>query len=150
MFKPKFDASTPFKSIGKSVFYCFALLIIITLFIFYIISIRYTEKAIMNNSIHYKTKLARQINRDIDSYIFNMESISDMVVQGGDVQKYLFDDLSTVEKARLYNNIMTQYNTVLNSRQDISNIGVVTTDLKFIINEGEDTLNGNVELMDTH
>ncbi len=148
MFKPKFDASTPFKSIGKSVFYCFALLIIITLFIFYIISIRYTEKAIMNNSIHYKTKLARQINRDIDSYIFNMESISDMVVQGGDVQKYLFDDLSTVEKARLYNNIMTQYNTVLNSRQDISNIGVVTTDLKFIINEGEDTLNGNVELMD--
>lgn len=58
----------------------FSLLIVITLIIFSATSLNYTENTVMKNSIDYTTKLIRQLNRDIDSYIDYMENISDMVV----------------------------------------------------------------------
>ncbi len=148
MSETRFDALSPFKGIRRSIIYSFTILLAITLFIFYMISVRYTEKTVMNNSIHYKSKLVRQVNRDIDSYIYNMENISDLIVQGGDVQNYLFDDMSMVEKTEIYHHIMTQFLTVLKTRQDISNIAVVTSEGKYIINEGKDRLNGNIKLTD--
>ena len=71
-----------------------------------------------------------------------------MVMQGGDVQKYLFMEMPEKEKQEAYGRIVTQFNTVIETRQDISNIAVVTPERNYIINDGTDTLNENVSLQD--
>lgn len=136
----------PFKSIRNSMIFWFSLLIVMTVVIFSVISIAYTEDTVVANSIDYTSRLIRQVNRDIDSYIDYMDNISSMVVNGGDVQKYLFETQESYEKAELYSRIVTQFNTVVEARSDISNIAVVTPDRRSIINDGTDKLNKNVAL----
>ncbi len=138
----------PFKSIRTSMIGWFSLLIVISLLIFSIISLNYTEETIMENSIDYTTRLISQVNRDIDSYIGYMENISSMVTESGDVQKYLFVPLAESEKEELYRRIIMQFNTVVEARQDISNIAVVTPGRQYIINDGYDQLNENISLQE--
>ena len=124
------------------------MLIVLTMTIFLLISVDYTKKTVLENSTDYTSRLVRQVNRDIDSYIDYMENISSMVMQGGDVQKYLFMEMPEKEKQEAYGRIVTQFNTVIETRQDISNIAVVTPERNYIINDGTDTLNENVSLQD--
>lgn len=126
----------------------FSLLIVITLLIFSVISINYTEETIMKNSIDYTTRLIKQVSRDINSYITYMENISTLVVKGGDVQRYMFAGEDTEDEKELYNRIVTQFNTIVEVREDISNIAVVTPERAYIINDGRDSLNENVQLSD--
>ena len=126
----------------------FSLLIVITMAIFLLISVDYTKKTVLENSTDYTSRLVRQVNRDIDSYIDYMENISSMIIQGGDVQRYLFMKMPKEETEEVYGRIVTQFNTVVETRQDISNIAVVTPERDFIINGGMDKLNENVSLQD--
>lgn len=139
---------TPFKSIRTSMIFWFSLLIVITLLVFSITSLNYTESTVMENSIDYTTRLVRQLNRDMDSYIDYMENISYLVANGGDVTAYLFGKQNQEENIQLYNRIITQFNTVVETREDISNIAVVTQEGRYIINGGEDCLNENILLQD--
>lgn len=102
----------------------------------------------MDNSLDYTSRLVSQVNRDIDSYIAYMENISSLVIKGGDVQRYLYETMEAKEGGEVYNRIVTQFNTVVETRQDISNIAVVTPDGRYIINDGRDYLNENIPLMD--
>lgn len=129
------------------IFWC-SLLIVITLIIFSVTSLSYTKNTVMENSIDYTTRLVSQINRDIDSYINYMENISSLVVNGGDVSEYLFASGEESEKEQFYNRIITQFNTVVETREDISNIGVVTKENQYIINGGDDRINENILLKD--
>lgn len=140
------DFKIRFKSIRTSMICWVSLLIVLTLFIFSIISINYTEETVMSNSIDYTTGLIRQINRDIDSYINYMENISALMLNGPDVQKYLFQTSDAEEERELLNRIITQFNTVLETRQDISNIAVIAGPGRYIVNDGEDELNNNTML----
>ena len=70
----------PFKSIRTTMLFSLSTLIIVTLVIFFWISMRYTEKVILDNSINYTSQLIGQVNRDIDTYIHYMENISHLVV----------------------------------------------------------------------
>ena len=79
----------PFSNIRTTMLVVFSLLIVATLTFFYIISLNYTERTILNNSIDYTTRLIGQVNRDIDSYIDYMENISSLVAHSSDVQTYL-------------------------------------------------------------
>ncbi len=124
----------------------FSLLIVISLMIFSLISLSYTEETVMDNSIDYTTRLINQVNRDIDSYIGYMENISTMVTESADVQKYLFIPLPEAERNELYRRIIMQFNTVVEARQDISNIAIVTPGRQYIINDGLDQLNENISL----
>lgn len=81
----------PFSSIRTNMLAVFSVLIVATLTFFYIISLNYTERTILNNSIDYTTRLTGQVTRDIDSYIDYMENISSMVAHSSDVQNYLLD-----------------------------------------------------------
>lgn len=144
----KGQSFTPFKSIRTSMIFWFSLLIVITLLIFSIISLNYTENTVMENSIDYTTRLVKQLNRDMDSYIDYMENISYLVANSGDVTSYLFGKQNQAEKEQLYNRIITQFNTVIETREDISNIAVVTPQGQYIINGGKDCLNENVKLKD--
>ncbi len=134
----------PFKTIRTSVIVYFSALILVALAIFYMISLRYTEKTVMGNSIDYTSRLVTQVNRDIDSYIQYMENISLMMVENEDVQSYFLGGESG-QGLFAYERILTRFNTILESRADISNIGIVTGKAH-IINDGGDSLNPNVDI----
>lgn len=146
--KNRFTVLSLFKSVKTTMLCLFSLLIVITMAIFLLISVDYTKKTVLENSTDYTSRLVRQVNRDIDSYIDYMENISSMIIQGGDVQKYLFMKMPKEETEEVYGRIVTQFNTVVEARQDISNIAVVTPERDFIINGGADKLNENVSLQD--
>ena len=146
--KNRFTVLSLFKSVKTTMLCLFSLLIVITMAIFLLISVGYTKKTVLENSTDYTSRLVRQVNRDIDSYIDYMENISSMIIQGGDVQKYLFMKMPKEETEEVYGRIVTQFNTVVETRQDISNIAVVTPERDFIINGGMDKLNENVSLQD--
>lgn len=146
--KNRFTVLSIFKSVRTTMLCLFSMLIVLTMTIFLLISVDYTKKTVLENSTDYTSRLVRQVNRDIDSYIDYMENISSMVMQGGDVQKYLFMEMPEKEKQEAYGRIVTQFNTVIETRQDISNIAVVTPERNYIINDGTDTLNENVSLQD--
>ena len=146
--KNRFTVLSLFKSVKTTMLCLFSLLIVITMAIFLLISVDYTKKTVLENSTDYTSRLVRQVNRDIDSYIDYMENISSMIIQGGDVQRYLFMKMPKEETEEVYGRIVTQFNTVVETRQDISNIAVVTPERDFIINGGMDKLNENVSLQD--
>lgn len=146
--KNRFTVLSLFKSVRTTMLFLFSLLIVITMVIFLLISVNYTKRTVLENSTDYAYRLVRQVNRDIDSYINYMENISSMVIQGGDVQNYLFAQMPREDKEEAYSRIITQFNTVVETRQDISNIAVVTPEREYIINDGKDTLNENVALQD--
>lgn len=146
--KNRFTVLSLFKSVKTTMLCLFSLLIVITMAIFLFISVDYTKKTVLENSTDYTSRLVRQVNRDIDSYIDYMENISSMIIQGGDVQRYLFMKMPKEETEEVYGRIVTQFNTVVETRQDISNIAVVTPERDFIINGGMDKLNENVSLQD--
>ena len=100
-----FTVLSLFKSVKTTVLCLFSLLIIITMAIFFLISMDYTEKTILENSTDYTSRLVRQLNRDIDSYIDYMENISSMVIQGGDVQKYLFAEMPEEDMEEAYGSV---------------------------------------------
>ena len=120
-YKNRFTVLSLFKSVRTTMLFLFSLLIVITMVIFLLISVNYTKKTVLENSTDYAYRLVRQVNRDIDSYIDYMENISSMVIQGGDVQKYLFSEMPGEEKEEAYGRIITQFNTVVEARKDISN-----------------------------
>lgn len=143
--RSKSQLLTPFKSIGTNILFYFSLLIVITLTIFSLISIRYTENTVMSNSIDYTGRLIEQVNRDIDSYISYMENISYMVSRNSDVESYLFEKSSEEEAAKLEEKIITQFATITETRSDITNIGIIGTPDRTIINSGKDQLNPYVD-----
>lgn len=136
-----------FKSIRFAMLFSFSALIVVALLIFLIISLNYTEDTVLDNSIDYTTQLIEQVNTDIDSYINYMENISTLITNNGDVNEYLFkEDLSQEERSKLYGGILTQFNTVMEARNDISNIAVISSIGKNVVNDGEDELNENISL----
>lgn len=133
-------------SIRNSMIFCFSVLILAALMIFNLISLRYTTETVLANSIDYTSRLIGQVNSDIDSYISYMENISELVSRSADIRYFLQSgeegNLDTPE----YQRILTQFETVVETREDLSNIGVIALDGRSIINVGWDSLNPYVEL----
>ncbi len=130
--------------------FSFSALIVFALFIFLFISLQYTQTTVYNNSISYNTQIINMINYDIDSYIEYMENISKLVSKNKDVQQYLFSKDSTageIEAAR--EGVLNQFNTVKESRSDISNIVVMAQNGRAIVNDGQDLINEYVDINNT-
>ena len=138
-----------FKSIRLEMLVSFSTLIVIALFIFLMISLNYTEETILENSKDYSTKLIEQVNYQIESYIDYMENITVLVTNHEDVNEYLFKrELNSVEKDMLEQGILTQFRLIVEAREDIYNIGILSDNGRYLINDGEDRLNTNVNLID--
>lgn len=134
------------KSIRTSMLVGFLPLSIIALLFVYGFSFKYTEDNVLDNSVKYTLQLIDQVNSDIDSYITYMENTSLLVSGSGDVRDYLFLDQSEEQKDILRSRILDQFQTVREARTDIYNIGVVSVDGKYIINDGADNLNPYVDI----
>lgn len=129
--------------------FSFSSLIVISLFLFLLISLNYTEDTVLDNSIDYTTQLIEQVNSQIDSYISYMENITILLTGNEQVNEYLFKKkISNEEEERLKSSILTQFNTIVESREDIYNIAIISNNGRYILNDGSDELNTNITLTD--
>ncbi len=140
-----------FKSIQNTMMFSFSLLIVGAMVIFLVIAMNYTKKTIYENSINYSTQIIRQVNSDIDNYIDYMENTSSLMAKSTDVAKYFFDEhQSEEEQQEEKKRILTQFATIKESRNDISNVAAVSNGGKYIVNDEEGTLTEyiNVQSLD--
>ena len=132
-----------FKSIQSVISTAMGVLIICAVLIVTVVSVRFTNNSIFDNSSEYTQTIIEQMNQNIDSYIDYMENIAYLIASNEDVQDYLFGKSTDVEaRARLLN----QFKTILDSRSDIRNLGIISVDGRMLINEGKESVNPDLDL----
>lgn len=131
-----------FKSIRSTMIFFFTMIITVALMVFLIISIRYTQETITENSKYYTMQLIEQVNGDIDSYMDYMENISRLISKNKDVIDYLYDETATKEELdQIKTRVISQFQTITDARDDIYNIAVLSDNGRNVINDGKDQLN---------
>ncbi len=137
----------PFKTIRFNMIFLFSILILCAVFVFLGISMQVTRKAVIENSTEYTKQLIGQVKFDIDSYISYMENISTMVVTNMDIREYLSEpNLDSSRENILYNRMLSQFDTILNMREDIYNIAIYGENGRSVLNRGSQTINPNINV----
>ncbi len=123
-------------SIQTSMIISFMLLISILVLFLSMTSYYYTMKDFESMSINYTTRLLKEINFSIDSYISNMKNMAQVVVENKDVCSLMafysnhdtkvLTNAEQVELDRLSSRVSTHMSTVANTRNDITNIAVIS------------------------
>ncbi|HJB17078.1 MAG TPA: sensor histidine kinase [Candidatus Blautia excrementipullorum] len=132
-----------FKSIQSAIFAAVSLLILGAVVIVTLVSMNFTRNTVFDNSSLYTQTIIRQMNQNIDSYIDYMENIAYLVSSSEDVQEYLFGG-EDVAGAR--ERILRQFETILDSRSDILNVGIIGTNGRKLINNGLQSVNPDLDL----
>ena len=131
-----------FRSVRTSIVVSFGALVAFALFTYFIISLQYTQSTVLENSTEYTSQLIGQVNNDIDSYISYIENISFIVANNSDVRDYLFTENLTWERSgQLQERIVTLFQTVSDTREDITNIALLPDRREPLINDGRAELN---------
>ena len=132
-----------FKSIQSVIFSTVAFLVLIAVVIVTAVSMRFTNTSIFENSSEYTHTIIKQMNQNIDSYIDYMENIAYLISSSEDVQDYLFDD--EINNEARYR-ILNQFETILDSRSDIRNVGIISKSGRMLINHGKKSVNSDLDL----
>ena len=132
-----------FKSIQSVIFAVLSVLLLGAVIIITVISLSYTRQSVFENSSLYTQTIIQQMNQNIDSYIDYMENTSYLVSSNEDVQKYLFGDTADPE-AR--DRILSQFQTILDSRSDILNLGIIAENGRMLINNGQRLTNQDLDI----
>lgn len=131
------------KSIQSVIFAVLSVLLLGAVIIITVISLSYTRQSVFENSSLYTQTIIQQMNQNIDSYIDYMENTSYLVSSNEDVQKYLFGDTADPE-AR--DRILSQFETILDSRSDILNLGIIAENGRMLINNGQRLTNQDLDI----
>ena len=135
-----------FHSIRSAILSSYFIVVMIALAVFALVALRYTEKTVLENAEEYSIQLIEQVNSDIDSYMDYLHNISVLIASDGDVQDYLFrNHMTDLERTDRFKRITTQFATIMDTRDDIVNIGIIG-DERYIINSGYYKMNENVVL----
>lgn len=132
-----------FKSIQSVIFAVLSVLLLGAVIIITVISLSYTRQSVFENSSLYTQTIIQQMNQNIDSYIDYMENTSYLVSSNEDVQKYLFGYTADPE-AR--DRILSQFETILDSRSDILNLGIIAENGRMLINNGQRLTNQDLDI----
>lgn len=136
-----------FRSVRTTIAVSFGVLVACALLTYFIISLRYTESTVLENSTEYTSQLIGQVNNDIDSYISYMENISFIVASNSDVRDYLFtQNLNEERRKELQERIVTVFQTVSDTREDITNMALLPDGREPMVNDGNDKLNPYIEI----
>ncbi|MCI6997816.1 MAG: sensor histidine kinase [Eubacterium sp.] len=133
-----------FRSIQNTIFVLTASLVLFAVITVTVISLNFTRSSIFENTVTYNRQLTGQVNADIDSYISYMENISSMLAENLDVKKYLFGNGKEADEAGVQ--LLSQFSTVLSSREDIYNLGILQKNGKALLNKGKSRLNTYVDM----
>ena len=146
-----------FKSIQSSIFCAVSILVLSAVLVVTVVSLRYTNSSIYENSVMYTQTIIGQLNQNIDSYISYMDNIASLVAGSGDAYKYLYsesgiDALSLKEYNQCRQRLTEQFKTILKGRSDIRNIGIVRreNESSSLFNNGMSTRNQNLKLDTQH
>lgn len=117
---------------------------------FMVISIKQSRSAVSNTAIEYTSQLIEMMNESIDSYITNMESIAQIVVENPDVKSYLFSETADEETKEEYGRRAAElFRTLSDTGNDICNIGILSSNGSYLINNTTTMLNPYAEYEDT-
>ena len=115
-----------FKSIRTTILLSYVLVVMVSVAVFAMVALNYTEKTVLENAEEYSTQLITQANRDIDSYMEYLRNTSILISSNADVHDYLFGvNKDTGETAQTVERIIAQFQTILDTRNDIVNIGII-------------------------
>ena len=132
-----------FNSIQSVIFAMVSMLLLGAVAIVTVISMNYTRTSVFENSSLYTQTIIQQMNQNIDSYIDYMENISYLVSSNEDVQSYLFGE-ETDPEAR--GRILNQFKTILDSRSDILNLGIIGENGRMLINNAQRLTNPDLDI----
>ena len=132
-----------FSSIQSVIFAIVAVLILSAVVIVTGVSMKFTNTSIFENSSEYTHTIIQQMNQNIDSYIDYMENIAYLISSNEDVQDYLFDE--KIDNEGRYR-ILNQLQTILDSRSDIRNVGIISKNGRMLINDGSKSVNQDLDL----
>ena len=136
-----------FRSIRSAILSSYFLIVMVAVAVFAMVALRYTEKTVLENAEEYSIQLIEQVNSDIDSYMDYLHNISVLIASDGDVHDYLFNEkLTEAERRERFVRITRQFGTIMETRDDIVNIGIVGENNRYIINSGYFKVNENVEI----
>ena len=125
--------SSKFKSIQSSIFCAVSILVLSAVLVVTVVSLRYTNSSIYENSVMYTQTIIKQLNQNIDSYISYMDNIASVIAQSGDAYKYLYSEkgygaIKDENYSEYRQRLVEQFKTILKGRADIRNIGIVRED----------------------
>ena len=132
-----------FSSIQSVIFATVAVLVLSAVVIVTGVSMKFTNTSIFENSSEYTHTIIQQMNQNIDSYIDYMENIAYLISCNEDVQDYLFDE--KIDNEGRYR-ILNQLQTILDSRSDIRNVGIISKSGRMLINHGKKSVNSDLDL----
>ena len=132
-----------FSSIQSVIFATVAVLILSAVVIVTGVSMKFTNTSIFENSSEYTHTIIQQMNQNIDSYIDYMENIAYLISSNEDVQDYLYDE--KIDNEGRYR-ILNQLQTILDSRSDIRNVGIISKNGRMLINDGSKSVNQDLDL----
>ncbi len=145
--KRKMNFMRIFPSIRSAIVSTYFMIAVVALSVFAVIALYYTEETVMENSKAYSTQLISQINSDIDSYMDYLHNISALIAYNGDVHDYLFaEKITEEERNECYLRVSDQFTTIMETRDDIVNIGLIGKGGRHILNKGYLPLNNYVEI----
>ena len=131
----------PKKSLRGQINLSFLLIVAIAVVSFMLVSINRSSSALKENSIKYTSQLVQIVNENIDSYIENMENISQIVTSNSDVRNYLSQEENKEQYAPRVEEL---FSTFKEARKDIYNIGVLGNDGSYLINTRNVEINPHV------
>jgi two-component system sensor histidine kinase YesM len=113
-----------FKSIQSTMAVAFSCLILFTTLFIAFMTYRLSTNAAEQSSREHTFQLIEQVNSNIETYIYYMENISQMVQSNYDIREYLKNPSLPGSKnsLNLEQRITFQLSSVLNTRKDISSI----------------------------
>ena len=132
-----------FSSIQSVIFATVAVLVLSAVVIVTGVSMKFTNTSIFENSSEYTHTIIQQMNQNIDSYIDYMENIAYLISSNEDVQDYFFDE--EIDNEGRYR-ILNQFQTILDSRSDIRNVGIISKNGRMLINDGSKSVNQDLDL----
>ena len=136
-----------FKSIRTTILLSYMLVVVVSVAVFAMVALNYTEKTVLENAEEYSTQLINKVNRDIDSYVEYLRNTSILISSNTDVHDYLFEtEKDTGETAQAVERIIAQFQTIMDTRSDIVNIGIIGDNGRYLMNQGTLKINENIAL----
>ena len=141
------DVLRHFKSVRSALFAAISVMVLCAVVIVVAISLRFTRTSVFDNAVVYTRTIVRQTNQNIDSYIDYMDNIATMVSGSRDTQTFLYNkDEETLQVSECRQRLVEQFRTILKSRNDIRNIGLIQKDGNRLFNNGGQQKNAYLDL----
>ena len=141
------DVLRHFKSVRSALFAAISAMVLCAVVIVVAISLRFTRTSVFDNAVVYTRTIVRQTNQNIDSYIDYMDNIVTMVSGSRDTQSFLYNkDEETLQVSECRQRLVEQFRTILKSRSDIRNIGLIQKDGNRLFNNGGQQKNAYLDL----